>query len=273
MEAPTEIIWQARDLFSGFPGTEGSLHGVTCVINKGERVAVLSLNSMERSAFLRTLCGLRPIKGGSLNVLGADIKAQPFFTDWDQLMPQNIRRRIGVCLENEGLLANVSIREGMELLFRFKYGDHTEKLRSASQKVVQSTCEHFALGAVLDRRPVNLNVAERRLAGLARAFLSKPWVLALENPSLSIGDSHQTHLWNALEYMFLQAERSALIATDDWHLAAKFCPNRWIVIDAGKIDFDGSPREFLRSKHRLAENLRVAKLMRKQTESILEEAS
>ena len=257
LERPN-VIWKAENLGGGFGASEGLIHDINLTVNAGERVALMGPDDSGRPLLLRVLSGLRPVKRGKLSVLGRELETLPYYADWDQIMPQATRRRIGVCLEEEGLLSNVSVREGLELLFRFKYGDHNKKLRDGAAKIVTTTCQKFGLGDAVEKRPNLLTASERRLAGLARAFLSKPLVVVLENPSQDIGDSSRARLWAAFEFMVTQPERTVLISTDDWALASKFC-NRWIVMDRGRIVYDGSPRDFLRSGNQLVEQLKNAR--------------
>jgi ABC-type multidrug transport system ATPase subunit len=164
--------------------------------------------------------------------------------DWDEIIPTEIRRKMGVCLEKEGLLSNVTAREGLELLFRFKYGDHNEKLREGSRKLVKQLAQRFGVEGVLDLRPHAMSSAERKLIGICRAFLSKPSVIVLENPSENVGNFNRQRLLSGLEEICSQPERTFLVSTDDWPLAWRFCP-RWIVMKDGRIDYDGPAEGFM----------------------------
>jgi len=250
-----EPIWQCDNIGAGFSAHEGVIKGLNLSVNAGEKIALLGTAQSGKALLLRCLVGLRPVREGTFKVFGNEMKKLDYFEDWENIMPQSLRRRIGVCLEVEGLLSNVSVREGMELLFRFKYGDHSAKLREGAKKIVDQTCAHFGLGASIHKRPNLLTSAERRLAGIARAFLSKPHVIVLENPSQNVGDLHRETLWRALDFVAADAGRTAIFSTEDWSLAYRYCP-RWIVMEDGKFVFDGSPREFLRGDHELVKGLR-----------------
>jgi ABC-type multidrug transport system ATPase subunit len=249
-------VWQLRALDAGFNAQEGRLKSLSFEVLSGERVAIMCEDSAKsRALLLRVLAGLRPHKQGELKILGEEISLQPYWADWDRAIPNRIRRRLGVCLEEEGLLSNVSIREGLELLFRFKYGDHTEKLSHASSKIVSSTCERFGLESVMGFRPNALSREERRLAGLARAFLSKPHVLVLENPTWGVSDLNYERVYSAIEYLLTARERTLMLATDDWVLVRAFC-QRVLVLKDGELFFDGSPQEYLNSHPAFLERLR-----------------
>jgi ABC-type multidrug transport system ATPase subunit len=253
-------------------GNEGRISDINLKVRVGERVALMGYDNSGRAMLLRVLAGLRPVREGNLTILGHKVEPLPYYADWDQIVPRSLRRRIGCCLEVEGLLSNVSVREGLETLFRFKYGDHNEKLREGAMKIVSAICERFALGDAVDKRPFLLTSAERRLAGLARAFLSKPKLVVLENPSQNIGDSSRDRLWSALEYISSQPGRTLVISTDDWAVASHFC-TRWIVMDNGTIAFDGDPRDFLKQGHPMVQQFKDIIKSHKSYEKLFEEVA
>jgi len=204
---------------------------------------------------VRVLAGLRPMRDGKMRVFGDEVHKLPWYGDWDQIFTRHMRKKIGVSLEQEGLLSNVSVREGLELLFRFKYGDHNEKLRKGSHQVVDNLVEKFGIREAVDKRPYLLSAAEKRLAGLARAFLVKPSVVVLENPSQSVGDLSRERLLAALRLIIESKDRTVIMSTDDWAIAHYFC-TRWIVMDAGRVAFDGPPDAFMKTKHPLVQEFK-----------------
>lgn len=255
MEDPKNTVWKAKDIASGYSDMEGLIRDITLDIKSGERVALLGHEKSGRSLLLRVLAGLRPIRSGELTILDEELPVLPFWADWDEILPPEKRRKMGVCLEREGLLSNVTAREGLELLFRFKYGDHNVKLREGATRVVNQLAERFGVTNVLDKRPHALTAAEKRLVGLARAFLSKPSILVLENPSENMGNLNRHRFLSVMEEICSATERTLLVSTDDWPLAYKFCP-RWIVMTEGTISFDGSPENYLKSGDDLAQQIK-----------------
>jgi ABC-type multidrug transport system ATPase subunit len=263
--------WRVDSLYAGHAETEGRVNNVSLDVRVGERIALMGVDDAGRALLLRVLAGLRPHRSGQVSILGHELDRLPYYADWDQILPHNFRRKIGVCLEVEGLLSNVSVREGLEMLFRFKYGDHTQKLRDAATKAVQNICHDFGLGDSMAKRPYLLTSAERRIAGLARAFLSKPRLVLLENPSQNIGDSSRDRLWKALEFIVAQ-ERTLLISTDDWAVASTFC-DRWLVMEEGRLVFDGAPKEFIRLGHPMVEQFKHMASIQRSYQKLLEEAA
>lgn len=270
LQIPTPDVWRCVNLGAGYSEAEGLLRNVNLTIKSGDRVGLLGAPQSGKSLLLRCLVGLRPVRQGELHVFGQQMRQLSYWEDWENIMPQALRRRMGICLEVEGLLSNVTVREGLELLFRFKYGDHTAKLREGASKVVTFTCHRFGLEEALTKRPNMLTAAEKRLSGLARAYLSKPHVVVLENPSQSVGDLSKEILWKALDYVTEEKGRTMVIATEDWALALKYC-SRWVVLDQGSIAFDGAPKDFFKTSHPLVESYRRLRVLEKNFTQVHEE--
>lgn len=243
-----DCVWKLSNVRAGFSEAEDRIDDVSFTINRGERVAFLGDDRSGRKQLLKVMCGLRPLRGGSMNVLGYESGAENYYRDWDDLLPRSIKSKLGVSLELDGLLSNVTIREGFELLFRFRYGDHSARLQQGAIKVVDQLCNEFDLASFMHKRPVQLSLSERKIASIARAFLARPRYMLLENPSEAVGQFSLVKLWSILGHVFENSERTVVLSTEDFRLAMKYCP-RWIVFDQGRVVFDGLKEEFLKSQH------------------------
>lgn len=251
----SEVLFSAKDLVSYGRNGEGSLKGVSFDIHGGERVAFFGGSDSGASLALRVLGGLKPYWSGELKLQSFSYPIFDPTSFWDDPLPRKLRRKMGVLCEKDGLLSNVSIREGLETLFRFKYGDHNEGLREGVRRVVREVSQIMGIGeSSMELRPSDLSAVERRLASLARMFMSKPGIILMENPSLGLSLQTRPRLFSAFEAMLGDSQRTLLMQTEDWSLAHRFC-ERWIVFEQGKIVFDGSPKDFLKT-----ENSRIQEL-------------
>jgi ABC-type multidrug transport system ATPase subunit len=241
-----KILWQGRDLELRSRG------GTICRlpdfdIKSGEHVALLGSNRDFRRAMFRAMAGLEAPKVGRLSVDGEDLPTRDERHPWRDLLSKKLRRKIGVSLESEGLLSNVSVRESLETLFRFKYGDHNAGLVEGASRVVEETALKVGLEAsALNKRPSDLGRLELRLASLCLAFLTKPIILLLENPSQGLHDRGWQALSETLEQILEGSQRTLVMDTDDWLLAKKHA-TRWIVFDGDQAIYDGSPEGYVSS--------------------------
>jgi len=253
------ILWKLSSVHSAQESNDSPLADITLEIKVGEKVALIGPQKGGRAALFKVLAGLRPRQNGDFSCMNRNISLLARYADWEEIFSREIRRKMGVAFEKEGLLSNVSVREGLELLFRFRYGDHNEKLCEGAKRVVEALCLRFGLNAVAELRPSLLTSTERKQAALARAFLAKPLVVMLENPTQDVGDLGRGAFVEMIRDIFQDSDRSVVVSTEDFELAQEFC-TRWILIDEGRIVFDGSPDEFLGSG--LAWAQRISHLIR-----------
>ncbi len=242
-----KMIWAAKDLHAGWNEAEGRITKLNLEIRQGERIAFIGPENSGRGIALRVLAGLRPVKQGTLKFLDWEVPILDVNRDWDFLIPMDLRKAMAVSLKSDGLLSNVSLREGLELLVRFQDGDHTEELRQQAHKRVTELCAKFGLESSMDRRPVVLSNVERRLGSLVRALLSNPNIMILENPSQDLGDGSLQRLWGALSGLAENKEMTMIISTDDWLIASQFC-SRWVVFEGDEVVYDGLWQDFIHSK-------------------------
>lgn len=237
---------------------ESGLDDVNFAISRGERIAFVGPQFHGRSQVIRILGGTRPHFYGKFFFYGFEVPTFDIAPKWEDPLPKNLRRKVGACYEKDGLLSNVSVREGLETLFRFKYGDHNAGLIEGSRRVVRNIAEELGLDSkVLDSRPAQLNSAQARVAALARVFLTKPPVIVLENPTDNLGPIEWERVAAALETILADPQRVLLLSTGDWSLAYRFC-TRWIYVDSGKVQFDGSPQEFMKSNFPIVSEMKHA---------------
>ncbi len=231
------MIWTATHLSAGYNPTEGRIQNITLAIDSGERVAVLGGERSGSYMLLRVLCGLRPRRIGGLSVFGEAVPQLQFFDDWDHIFSRSLRNKLGVALEKDGLLANVSIREGFETVIRF--GSMISRQPVDVAFVVDAVLELFGITALGRFRPHQLSLSERRFAALARSALLSPEVFVFEGPSKSLDDRDRERLIYAFDQMFgSNSTKSLLVATEDWAFAMRYC-SRAIVMEEGNILFDG----------------------------------
>src|SRR5690606_9815677 len=114
-------------------------------ICRGERIAFVGPQFAGRSQMIRILGGTRPFFEGEFNFFGEKIPNFFKAPKWDDPFSRKLRRKVGACYEKDGLLSNVSIREGLETLFRFKYGDHNQRLIEGASRVVREISEQLGL--------------------------------------------------------------------------------------------------------------------------------
>jgi ABC-type transporter Mla maintaining outer membrane lipid asymmetry ATPase subunit MlaF len=237
-------LWSAERL--ALRARDGNIYSLeSLTVRSGERVALLGPSREFRRSVFRVCAGLEAPLEGRLSIDEESIPLRQDRHPWRDLLSKKLRRKIGVSLEKEGLLSNISVRECLETLFRFKYGDHNAGLVEGAQRVVLETSARVGLPLqALDKRPSELSLLEMRLASLCLAFLTKPTILLMENPSQGLNDEGWQALSHTLAQILESPQRTLILDTDDWLLARRHA-QRWIVFAGDAVVFDGNADEYV----------------------------
>jgi branched-chain amino acid transport system ATP-binding protein len=154
-------------------GAVHALKGVTLHADAGEIVTLIGANGAGKTTLLRTISGVVPARAGHVHFEGRDITRVP---------PHEIVG-LGVSQAPEGRLvfANLSVEDNLEL------GAYRRRDRAEIRKDRDAMYTLFP--RLLERRRQlsgTLSGGEQQMLAIARALMSRPRVLLLDEPSLGI---------------------------------------------------------------------------------------
>jgi ABC-type transporter Mla maintaining outer membrane lipid asymmetry ATPase subunit MlaF len=168
---------------------------------------VAGMQGSGKSDLMFMTAGLMPPKGGRYQLFGHDM---PIYED--QLLP--IRLRLGLVFETGQLFHHLTVADNVALPLRY----HRNLTREQAQERVNALLELTELAPFANSTPGALGRNWQKRAGLARALILEPELLALDSP-LSGLDLRHTNWWlNFLTKLsaghpFLQGRRMTLIVT------------------------------------------------------------
>ncbi len=161
---------EARDVRHRY-GDHLALDGVSFTVMPGEVFGLLGPNGAGKTTLLRVLSGiLRPTEGGAA-LLGVDVASDPMAA----------KHRLGFLSGDTALYGRLTVREVLVYFGRLHDLDaHTLARR------VAAVADDLGLHAFLDQRTAQLSSGQRQRANLARAFLTDPPVLILDEPTVGL---------------------------------------------------------------------------------------
>jgi phospholipid/cholesterol/gamma-HCH transport system ATP-binding protein len=247
-----------KDVRLGF--AEGEvLRGVTFSAQERETVILLGETGTGKTLLLKLASGLLRPDSGSIQVLGKDISGM---AESDLL---EIRRQIGFVFQEGALFDSLTVGENVAYRLHEDGVDEDE-----IEPRVKEVLRFVELAHTIDSLPSELSGGMRRRVSIARALIARPPIVLYDSPTAGLDPiTSQTIISLILRLRDVYGV-TALLAThrlqDGFALAnfhfdpqskkvrrdsspesAHVAPTRFLVLRAGKIYFEGTPDELMKS--------------------------
>ncbi|HOJ78661.1 MAG TPA: metal ABC transporter ATP-binding protein [Bacillota bacterium] len=218
----------------GYPGIT-ALSKIDCEINKGEYIAVIGPNGSGKSTLLKGILGLLPLQSGkiTLHLCNEDhpnIKPASLFG----YVPQKNRSETTFPVSvKEVVMMGLYAQIGW---FRRPQPQHWELVRQSLAKVGMVDCaeRHFS----------ELSGGQQQRVIIARALVSNPQIIILDEPTSAIDISAQQEILSILERLNQEEGKTILMVTHDINEIVHFC-NKVLLLGGEKKYFFGPPNEIL----------------------------
>ena len=209
-------------------GHVNAVKGLTMEVREGELVALVGPNGAGKSTTLSSVAGLIRPKSGSIRFCGEGI---------DQLAPEDIVR-LGIALvpENRNIFNSLTVAENLQL------GTTIRKDRTAAQRDIKTQLERFPILLDRLRQPAGLlSGGEQQQLAIARALVSRPSLLLLDEPSLGLAPMIVNLVFEAIEQ--LRAEGITTLLVEQNATRAVSMADRAYVLRNGRVALSGTSEE------------------------------
>ena len=230
---PPGIKATLRHLIAPRYRTVHALKDVSFTLQPGEAVGYLGPNGAGKTTTLKILAGVLFPDSGEVKVLG--------FTPWEG--HTQFKKRIAFVMGRKGQLWWDLPAMDLFHLLREMY----EIPQNDFQKRVNELAERFRVGDLLTTPIRNLSLGERMKMELIAAFLHRPQVVFLDEPTLGLDVMAQHEIRSLLRTYSKEEGITLLMASHYMRDVEEIC-ERVILLDEGQIRYDGSLSE-LKKRH------------------------
>jgi branched-chain amino acid transport system ATP-binding protein len=211
--------------------------GVSLTVDRGEIVTLIGANGAGKSSVLKSIVQLVPHAGGTVRVLGRDVRG----------MPTHRVIELGVALVPEGraIFGNLSVRENLLL------GAFLNRRASAIQKNLARSVQLFPrLGERLDQNAGTLSGGEQQMLAIARALMADPKLILLDEPSLGLAPKLVTQIFESI-VKIAKSGITILLVEQNTRLALKVAQRAYVLV-TGEVMLSGACAD-LRTDPRIRE--------------------
>jgi len=207
-------------------GTVVAVREASLTVSQGEIVAILGTNGAGKTTCLASIMGLHEQKQGKITFRGAIISGRS--------TEDIVRRGVALCLEGRKIFAGLTVEENLIL------GGSARTLQR--KHALERAERYYDLFPVLEARrhmaAGNLSGGEQQQLAIARALMSDPSLLLLDEPSLGLAPRLVRHVFELIVRLRDEQNVTILLVEQNVRQALDIC-DRAYVLRAGTVAMHG----------------------------------
>jgi molybdopterin-binding protein len=205
------------------------LHNMNLDIRPGEYFIVLGPTGAGKTVLLESIAGLHPVLEGEVWIGDREIT---------NLSPE--KREIGIVYQDQALFPHLSVEKNIAFGLKMRRCPKNE-----AKAKIEAIVEVVGISHLLKRSPVTLSGGEKQKVALARALVTEPKVLLLDEPLSALDPETRERMQEELRQIHRRIGLIVIHVTHDFEEAIAL-GHRVAVLNDGCIAQIGTPEEFLR---------------------------
>lgn len=220
-------------------GALSAVRKIQLEVKSGEVVSLIGANGAGKTTTLKALSGLLPYKG-SVQYLADD--RDPDFTELKSLPCHSlVKKGLAHSPEGRGIFSDLTVLENLEL-GSFSRDRSTAELKGEIEKDLVAQFDLFPrLKERAKQRAGTLSGGEQQMLAMARALMSRPRLLLLDEPSLGLAPLIVAQIFEIIQAINLRGV-SVLLVEQNARLALKHS-DRAYVLETGEITLSGTGKD------------------------------
>jgi branched-chain amino acid transport system ATP-binding protein len=211
----------------------GGIHavkGIDLVVRQGELVCLIGANGAGKTTTLKGITGLQPVKAGKIVYDGNDVTGKPAF--------QLVRQGLSMVPEGRGVFGALTIEENLAM------GAYSRRDRKEIKQDVERVFGLFPRLKERERQTAGtLSGGEQQMLAMARAIMSRPKLLLLDEPSMGLAPLMVQKVFETV--LAISGEGVTILLIEQNAKLALEVSNRGYVMESGTITLSGDSRELL----------------------------
>ncbi len=222
-----------KNITKNFKGNQ-VLKGINLKIETGEFVAIIGESGCGKTTLLKMINLLIEPSSGEILIDNEDI------TKYNVI---DLRRRIGYVIQQTGLFPHMTIKENIEII---------PKLQKVDKKILDEKTNNTMSMVGLDpekylnRYPTELSGGQQQRVGVARAFITDPEIILMDEPFSALDPITRSDLQDELVSLHSNLKKTIVFVTHDMDEAVKVA-DKICIMKNGKILQYDTPENILKN--------------------------
>jgi branched-chain amino acid transport system ATP-binding protein len=213
-----------------FYGSVIALKGVDIEVREGEIVTLIGANGAGKSTLMMTICGTPRAREGSIVFDGHDITQLPTH--------EIVRARIAQAPEGRRIFPRMTVFENLQMGAAVNEFVHFD----------EDVARVFQLFPILekrrDQRGGTLSGGEQQMLSIARALVSRPRLLLLDEPSLGLAPQLVHQIFSVIRDLNKREKLTVFLVEQNAFHALRLADRAYVMVN-GQITISGTGRELL----------------------------
>jgi branched-chain amino acid transport system ATP-binding protein len=216
--------------FNAWYGPSHILQGIDLEVKKGELVCLVGRNGAGKTTTVKSVAGLIPKATGSIVFEGEEILGLPAHARFE--------RGLAYVPEERRIVPGLTVRENIRL------GLLASPLRKQEGQVIEEIAETFPrIKERLDQQAITMSGGEQQMLAIARAVVSKPKMVLLDEPSEGIMPLLVEEMFRYFKHL-KESGVTILLIEQNVELALRIA-DRAYILDQGEVVYHGSAEAML----------------------------
>ena len=238
-QATSDIVLKTKALEIGYQKKQQKIligADISIEVHKGELVAVVGINGVGKSTFLRTLSGIQPALNGEILINGRDR---------NKISESELASLISLVLTEQPLSKNLTVTE-LVALGRQPYTNWIGSLTTEDRQKVKNALVLVKIEELQDRRCYELSDGQLQKILIARALAQDTPIMILDEPTSHLDMYHKAQVLKQLRHLSTETEKAIIFATHEINLALQLCDRIILMTPDGVLQ--GSPEELIQKR-------------------------
>jgi ABC-type branched-subunit amino acid transport system ATPase component len=229
--ASSAALIEVDNIFAGYDGSE-ILHGVSLTVGEREVVTIIGPNGAGKSTLLKAIMGYVVPRSGSVRLRAETIT---------RLSPdQRVRRGIAYVPQLENVFPSLTVWENLRM------GGYLLSRQAAARRIEELCSDFPLLGERRRQRVQTLSGGQRQLLALARAMMTDPDLILLDEPSAALSPIMADEVFDKVAEI-RDRGKAVLIVEQEAERSLEISDRGYVLVD-GRNAFEDSAHSILHNE-------------------------